>query len=316
MLALSKAGSIFGTIVFSYMSDRVGRRITLIAILYTYLVSAVISPILTKNLYVFMAARFVSSMITPCVFQVPFIMVIEMVGTEHRAWVNVLTALPWAIGSSFLPLLVYMTKTWVWLNVMIVVPTVGLLFLAYNENESVRWLITQERYDEAAQVLVHMAKANGKPVESKEALIEDLMKIGKSFDGDQNEKAGVKAFFTFPKLRMNFILLAFGWIGISFAFYGINLSSINMEGNKLWNFFLVSIIELPADFLFYFFIQSPLGRRWSMTINLIVTTVFMIAPAFYPVSWTYLTIIMIMGAKVKCYEESYYQHSFKFLCHP
>lgn len=127
--SVNTLGSIFGTPVFGYLSDRIGRRSVLIFLLFVYLLSS-LSPTLVKEFYTFMAFRFLNGLSTSVIYQIPFIMVMEIVAPAMRTWVNLVLCMSWAIGLCVLPLAAYLSRSWVWLNATAIAVAVGLIFMS------------------------------------------------------------------------------------------------------------------------------------------------------------------------------------------
>ena len=177
-----------------------------------------------------------------------------------------------------------------------------MLSLTKFNPESARWLLTKERYNDAADSLKLLAKVNGVPIpDNSIEFMDELKQVGEHLQQEANVESsgGIKPLLVYPRIRRTFCLITLAWIGTSFAYYGLMLNAINLHGNEFINFFLMAIIELPGYFIAWSLMESHLGRRWSMTISLGLCGFFLVLPAFYPTEWSIMTLIVTMGAKVR-----------------
>lgn len=89
-------------------------------------------------------------------------------------------------------------------------------------HESARWLITKDRYEEAAEAVKKMAKMNKRPAPDHRSLVAELRKIGKSMstEAQGEQSAGLSTFWVMPRIRMFAVLLTIAWMGTCFGYYG------------------------------------------------------------------------------------------------
>ena len=99
----------------------------------------------------------------------------------------------------------------------------------------------------------------------------------------------VWVFLKNSNLRKNFFLVTLNWMSCSAVYYGIHLNLYNLSGNEFLNFFLLSIIELPAYLLGWYCIDTRLGRRWSNSISSILCGISLCVTAVIPNSLWFIT---------------------------
>ncbi|KAF8794656.1 Solute carrier family 22 member 3 like protein [Argiope bruennichi] len=130
-----------------------------------------------------------------------------------RTRMNGIVNISWTVGLCFLPLLAYFSRSWVTLGLL--TSSVTLIFFLYYTflPESPRWLVSQERYDEAATILYQIGEKNKKVVEKNE-LVQKLQKLGermkkeKTVDKVENSSLDL---LRYPQLRKKFIIITFFW---------------------------------------------------------------------------------------------------------
>ncbi|GIY42631.1 solute carrier family 22 member 3, partial [Caerostris darwini] len=149
-----------------------GRKITFF---FTIIITAItaISSVLQHDFTAFAIIKTINGSLMPSVFQLPFIIVLEIVSPEMRARMNGIVNISWTLGLCILPLLAYFSRSWVTLG--LATSSVTIIFLLYYTflPESPRWLVSQERYEEAAAILYQIGEKNGKTKE-KNVLVQKL----------------------------------------------------------------------------------------------------------------------------------------------
>ena len=164
--------------------------------------------------------------------------------------------------------------------------------------ESPRWLIAKERYEDAEQMLLKMAKINKKP--RPDNLLLKLKAVGKKMSQENNKDEKVdNALLVILKnsgLRKNFLLVTINWMTCAAVYYGIHLNLYNFSGNEFLNFFLLSLIELPAYVMGWYCIETRLGRRFTNALSLVFCGLCLCIPAVIPESlWLLTNIMTILG---------------------
>lgn len=114
---------------------------------------------------------------------------IEWLGVEHRILASLVLGIPLSLGAASLSLLDYLTGYWRFWARIAYPPSFLLLFYPWILPESVRWLATQGRFTEAAQVIKKAAKCNGLkvPQESLEKTLLNESELPGGSSSDVNE---------------------------------------------------------------------------------------------------------------------------------
>ncbi len=148
-------------------------------------------------------------------------------------------------GLCFLPLIGWLSKEWVTISLVTVLP-MALLFFGWKlVPESPRWLLSKGRKEAAKKILVEIAEVNNKPpVKNLDARLDKIVEIMR------NEKSyGYLSLFTSARLAMKTFLITVALVASNFLYYQLMLNIGNMAGNTFLNFFLLGVIEAPACFL-------------------------------------------------------------------
>ncbi|GIY29074.1 organic cation transporter 1 [Caerostris darwini] len=279
ILTMQNVGSMIGTPIYGSLSDKYGRKfIFFITIIITAITA--ISSVLQHDFTAFVILKTINGSLMPSVFQLPFIIILEIIAPELRARTNGIVNISWTVGLCILPLLAYFSRSWVTLG--LVTSSVTIIFLFYYTflPESPRWLASQERYEEAAAILYQIGEKNGKTKE-KNVLVQTLQKLGERFKKEKTVdkvKNSSLDLLRYPQLRKKFIIITFCWMANIMSYYGLQFNISNLAGNEFVNFFLLGVAEVPG-YLSSWIIMERFGRRWCSVAGFLCTGVVCMLPA-------------------------------------
>ncbi|ESO94815.1 hypothetical protein LOTGIDRAFT_117912, partial [Lottia gigantea] len=261
-------GALIGAFGIGYAGDRFGRRISLYTIQFLHLIFVAVSAF-SNSWQLFAAMRFGIGMVGGATVVVSFPASIEFVGKRWRA---LLGAYPvWSVAAPFLALVTYLFPNWRHFEFFICVVNIPVLFGFFIAPESIRWLTVKGRIEEASKVAYLIAKRNKQPPPNT-AILERIAEEERSRNSNFSS-------YTFIDLlrgkRMALITIRvwYTWFTSAVVYWCLVLGVQNMSGNFYLNFFLVSIIEIPASLLVLLWInRKNFGRRWSVaSANIVVT---------------------------------------------
>ncbi|XP_042912363.1 organic cation transporter protein [Parasteatoda tepidariorum] len=294
VLTLFNVGSILGTPIYGMLSDKIGRKITFFITIFVTAVTAITSVVM-DNFIAFIVIKTINGSLMPSVFQLPYIIVLELVSPEMRTRMNGLVNCSWTVGLCFLPLLAYYSRSWVILG--LVTSSVTLIYGLYWKflPESPRWLVSQERYEEATDIMMQIAKKNGKQ-QDESVLSQKLKTIGeklkkeKTVDGVQNSSLDL---LRYPQLRKKFLIITTCWMANIMAYYGLQINVSNLAGNEFINFFLLSLVEVPGYMVSWVFMEK-FGRRWCSVVGFLLSGVACMLPS---IDLPYMDVVCSMIGK-------------------
>ncbi|XP_022258884.1 carcinine transporter-like [Limulus polyphemus] len=262
IFTLALAGGSVATPIYGIMSDRIGRKLTFFICVLVTFVSGVISLVL-PNFTAFAVFRFINGSLLPTIFQVPYIMLVEIVGKEKRTRLMGIACIGWTLGLCSLPLFAFIFRSWRTFGLITTCFCIPYFFYWRFLPESTRWLVSVGRYEEAVIILTEMAKTNGRPVPP------DLVK--RLTVGAAN----------------------------SMAYYGLQINATNLYGNEFLNFFLLGLVELPSYFLCWYLMER-LGRRWTNVSLMLLGALSILIPTTLPIASTLGTTIGTLVGKFGC----------------
>ncbi|KAM7307619.1 carcinine transporter [Ixodes scapularis] len=176
-----------GTVLLGMLSDRIGRRYMFFITVVVAVLSG-LSSILVTNFTAFATLRALNASVMPQMFQLPYIILLELVGPKQRTMMLGVSCIAWTVGLCILPLLAYVCRSWILLGLICSACAIPSMFYIKLIPESPRWLLSQGRVQETLKILERIAKRNG--VKLPEDLESDLLAL---VDGYEANKVAVDA---------------------------------------------------------------------------------------------------------------------------
>lgn len=160
-------GSVVGTPLFGYLADMYGRRPVFIGTVLIVVVFGVASAF-ASNIYMLAGLRFFVGFGYGGNIAVDFSLYSEFLPTEGRGKMLFMLTAFWPVGQVLTAVLAwYVIPALGWrpFIALCALPSLVTSFFRPYIPESPRWLLTQNRHQEATEVCVQMAETNGKSVE-------------------------------------------------------------------------------------------------------------------------------------------------------
>lgn len=220
----------------------------------------------------------------------------ELVGPKGRVFGNTLINVVFVFGLMTLSGLSWLFQSWRTLLRVIYPPACLVFSYLWILDESVRWLLSKGRHDEAIEILQKAAKMN--KVQLFEQDLAPLYELENSKNKkqednlmDEVDKYDKPSIFT-QVLRSSIITTrlvkcSYLWITCTFVYYGLSINSVSLAGNKYINFMLVAFVEIPANFV-CLGVLDRFGRKRVMIITYILSACLCIGRSFVPKGKAYL----------------------------
>lgn len=164
------------------------------------------------------------------------------------------------LGSIILGMVAWTEPNWRHLILIVYLPMFISITFYWLLPESVRWLISENRFKESKDSLLQAAKLNGK------SLSEKTVRSLENSTGNQwkkvqkDEKNLVMLVFKHKAILMRCILAPIWWACALFINNSLLISSVGISGNQYVNFSLVAAVAIPAYWSSTFIIDR-VGRK-------------------------------------------------------
>ncbi|XP_042241363.1 carcinine transporter-like [Homarus americanus] len=167
VLSFTMAGNTVGTFLLPILADRyLGRHSVFFLTLAIHIVFT-LSYCWVSNIGLHLTLRFFQGLSFESNYLMPYTIVLEVVPPDHRALVIMLLFISWTFGMCFTALVAWLIPNWQYLALITCLPSLlGFSFWRYLP-ESPRWLLSKGRLGQCVDILLQMARENGKEETSR-----------------------------------------------------------------------------------------------------------------------------------------------------
>ncbi|ELU16565.1 hypothetical protein CAPTEDRAFT_106525 [Capitella teleta] len=256
------SGWLIGCIIIGPISDRFGRKKTVLGCHFVRCIGCYLS--LYSPLYeLFAFGRVIMGITSPNVTLTLYVILSEITSLEWRSTFGISWNLLGSVGGMLIPWIAYFVRDYFNLMAIYMWPLLLYFAIVLFLDESPRWLVSQGREEEAIKILNRIAKVNkvseGLPEGSH--FKEEQAKREVRITGTRTRGNYLDLFKT-PNMRKRNLIVLFEWFTLSLIFYGLSLNTGRLPGSVYLNSFLMSAIEIPANFTGMLLLRH-LGRKWT-----------------------------------------------------
>ncbi|XP_011306975.1 organic cation transporter protein [Fopius arisanus] len=297
LVALNTGGPI-GVYLFGTLNDRIGRRLSFFSCLATLILGGIITSV-SNNFWTWAACRMVVGLTIPAIYQIPFIISLELVGPNYRSFVTVLTCSFYTMGLCMLSGVTYLIPAW--RTLALVTSTPFLLYFLYwwYLPESPRWLLAKGRLSEASEILQTLAKVNEKelPASFTQKLKQRMtMSRSKSEEERLRTGPGVLSLFKTPNMRLKTCLITLNWFANNMVYVGLSYYGPALGNEEHLSFFFSSLAEIPS-YLACWVVMDRWGRRWPLCLCMVTAGLSCVATVLLPPDAVLTTLILFLLSK-------------------
>ncbi|XP_034560243.1 solute carrier family 22 member 6-B [Notolabrus celidotus] len=282
------SGLLVGSAVFGAMADRYGRRFVLllsIALQTVFGVAVAFAP----NFTVYVILRFVVGATISGIIINAFVLGTEWTCTKRRMLAGIITDYAFGLGYMLLAGIAYLVRDWRKLQLAISVPGFLLIFYIWVLPQSARWLLANNRSEEAIALLRKAALVNGR-------VLPPVVQVEKILGGAKQRHSAVDLVRT-PQMRKRAIILFYIWFVNVLVYYGLSLGVSRLGTDLYLTQFVFGLIEIPARTLVL--LVLPCSRRFSLSgflaLGGLACLLMLAIPADYPNVLTGLAMVGKFG---------------------
>ncbi|KAH8315085.1 hypothetical protein KR059_007246 [Drosophila kikkawai] len=264
-------GSVVGSMVLGYLADLVGR----LPILIVANLIAMTGNLLTiwgTNLTLFCAFRLISGIATDSNFVMMYILVMEYMRPSLRTLgLSICIGFFYCLGSMAAPWIAVLMGSWRDFLLVTSLPLLVVPLFYFIVPESIQWLISKQKYDQAVVCLKRVAQINGRRVE--ESAYEEFVEECKFSQQNQKASPHLLHLFKTSRLRRNTFILFFKSMVITLCYDAV---SRNVQGLGISPFIMFSLSAtaiLPACLLIIA-LQDRIGRKAMASASLLLSGIF------------------------------------------
>ncbi|XP_061597026.1 solute carrier family 22 member 13 [Cololabis saira] len=249
------SGLLVGSVLFGAMADRYGRRFVLllsIALQTVFGVAVAFAP----NFPVYVILRFAVGATISGVIINAFVLGTEWTCTKRRMLAGIITDYAFGLGYMLLAGVAYLIRDWRKLQLAISAPGFLLIFYIRVLPQSARWLLANDRREEAVALLRKAALINGR-------VLPPAVQVDKNVLGGAKRSHSVVDLVRRPQMRKRTIILFYIWFVNVLVYYGLSLGVSRLGTNLYLTQFVFGLVEIPARTLVL--LVLPFSRRLSQS---------------------------------------------------
>ncbi|KAK3095958.1 hypothetical protein FSP39_021306 [Pinctada imbricata] len=285
-------GMCLGAAIFPSLSDRFGRK-TVAVVTHVFMLAANLALAFMPNLASFATFRTIIGTLQQGLGLSTAIIHVEIFPMEWRGFLGFTGSVNWSLCVCSLALFGYLMRnlSWRYLQLALSLVSFHALFGPWILDESLRWLIANNKNTKAVRLIEKAARWNKKDprkilslldpekeemlqlkdTEYKYETVESKAYVPTSGKDKQESvsEATITEKYSFLDILKNRVLLRnslilwYTWAVNSGTYYGLFLTSSSLSfGNRYLNYFINGLVEIPAA-LAYFAVINRIGRKYT-----------------------------------------------------
>ncbi|KAG5319759.1 OCT1 protein, partial [Pseudoatta argentina] len=297
-LVILNAGGPIGVYLFGTLNDRIGRRLSFFTCLAILIIGGFLTAI-SNNFWTWASTRFVVGLTIPAIYQIPFIISLELVGPNYRSFVTVMTCTFYTLGLCMLAGVTYLIRDWRTLAMTTSVPFSIYFFYWWFLPESPRWLLAKGRLSEANDILETLARVNGKELPTSfTQKLRQRMTMSRSNSEEERLRIGpgVLSLFKLPNMRLKTCLITLNWFANNMVYVGLSYYGPALGNEEHLSFLFSSLAEIPS-YIACWVVMDRWGRRWPLCLCMVVAGVSCIATVLLSSDAVMETLILFLISK-------------------
>ncbi|XP_005931111.1 solute carrier family 22 member 6 isoform X1 [Haplochromis burtoni] len=285
-------GLLVGAVVFGHLADKYGRRIIILVNLASQAIFGVAAAF-APNFYIYTALRFMVGTSISGVIMNAFVLGTEWTGSKQRMLAGIITDYFFGFGYIFLAGVAYLIRDWRKLQLAISAPGFLFIFYIWVLPKSARWLMANDRTEEAWKLIQKAAQINGKP------LIKDLEMCQQVCKTEEKTVAKNKHSFLdlvrTPRMRKHSLIVFYLWFVNVLVYYGLSLNISDFGMNIYLTQMIFGLVEMPARTITLFTLNR--SRKISQLAFLAVGGTACLLTIFIPDDLSVVRTVLAMIGK-------------------
>ncbi|KAL0880502.1 hypothetical protein ABMA27_002902 [Loxostege sticticalis] len=292
---LNSVGTLLVLPITGYISDRFGRRVALIISVFNMAVFGLIRAF-SVNYAMYLVLQIVQTTLGAGTFSSAYIFAAELVGPKYRVVASATSTSMFAVGQVILGATALGIDNWRNLLMALNIPCFLVLSYYWILPESVRWLLSKGKFEEARKVLEKVARVNRTEISEKSmAALMNPPPPPASETIQQNDSL-LKSIVKSKVLLRRVLTTPIWWITTTFVYYGLSINSTSLSDQMHLNYMLTVGIEIPG-FYSAVLILDRIGRKPTLCGGFFLSAACNIAFAFIPGDMTILRLVIFLLGK-------------------
>ncbi|XP_013146966.1 PREDICTED: organic cation transporter protein-like [Papilio polytes] len=291
---LSSVGTLLVLPITGYFSDRYGRRLALVVSVFNMALFGLIRAF-SVNYVMYLVLQLLQTTLGAGTFSSAYIFGAELVGPKYRVLIGAFTTSMFAVGLMVIGAVSWAIHSWRYMILALHVPCFLIISYYWFLGESVRWLLSKQKYTEARAALEEVAKVNRTNICEKS--MEALLTPPSAQGSPTSDGPGLIGYiFSSRVLLRRVCTTPIWWITTTLVYYGLSINSTSLSGSMYLNFILTCAIEIPGNFAAVL-ILDRVGRKPTLSVGYFLSAACNITFAFLPSDLSVLRLVIYLLGK-------------------
>ncbi|XP_045449927.1 organic cation transporter protein-like [Melitaea cinxia] len=291
---LNSIGTLLVLPITGYVSDRFGRRIALVINVLNLAIFGIIRAF-SVNYPMYLILQIVQTTLGAGTFSSAYIFAAELVGPKYRVLTSATSTSMFALGQVVLGSVAWVIRPWRYMILALHIPCFLIISYYWLLSESVRWLISKQKFEEARKVLENVARVNKKQI-SEKSMAGLLTPPQTSVPSDGEKPSLIKTVIRSKVLLRRVCTTPIWWITTTFVYYGLSINSTSLSESMHLNYILTVAIEIPG-FYTAIFVLDRVGRKATLSVGYFFSAACNIAFSFIPNDYFVVRLIIFLLGK-------------------
>ncbi|KAL0880517.1 hypothetical protein ABMA27_002913 [Loxostege sticticalis] len=281
--------------ITGYISDRWGRRVAITINAFNLAWTGFVRSFV-NSYELFLAFEVLESAIGAGTYSSCYILVAELFGPKYRVAAGASLSTMFATGQVILGFIAWGVPYWRTLTRVIYGPLLLVISYYWLLPESVRWLLSKGRYEDAEKILRNVAKKNKKHLSDK-----SLEALRASAEAEKTRVKPREVWLPLQVFRSRVILsrccvTPIWWITTTLVYYGMSINAVNLSGNPYLNYAIVAAVEIPGYWTAILLLDR-IGRKAMMISAYGICAICQFTFAFSPAGLEVLNMAVYLIGK-------------------
>ncbi|XP_047517605.1 organic cation transporter protein-like [Pieris napi] len=292
---LNSVGTLLVLPITGYVSDRFGRRVALIISVFNLALIGLIRAF-SVNYNMYLALQILQTTLGAGTFSSAYVFAAELVGPKWRVVASATATSMFATGQVILGVVAWLIQPWRYMIMALHIPCFLIISYYWILSESIRWLLSKQRFEEARTVLENIARVNKTQI-SEKSMQGLLMPPAVTAESAKQNKDGLlKTIFKSKILLRRVCTTPIWWITTTFVYYGLSINSTSLSDTIYLNYILTVAIEIPG-FYTAVFILDRIGRKPTLSAGFFFSAACNIAFVFIPSDLSVVRLVVYLAGK-------------------
>lgn len=285
--SMTYLGSLIGSFLFGFLSDRYGRlnSFTLSALVLA-VSGCLVSVMPTDSLYILM--RCIEGIGVGGAIVTAYVLCIEFCGLRHREVVTALFHVPINLSHMTLPGVSYLLRNCDEFQLALSIPIFLFVGLRWLILESPKWLMDNDHIEKAAIVMEKVSKFNRL---SNPTIKEEIEVYHASHAIKTRRKVNFWQIFQHRRLTSNLLCMSFIYFVCGMGYYGVSQYIGKMSGDIHVNVAVSGALLLPGTIAALFLLRI-LKRRPFLMATTFLSGVFMVIVICIPAHMIWFRVVI------------------------